>query len=127
MDKDTLVAAIGQRLVADPAVADGRWHGYALVVRYGDGALARRLSGFRYQADGSFAAATPHDPMLGETLDALRDATRVPGRAPWDACVLRIRRDDGKLTLEFEYDAPERWDITPATLADVATRARPGG
>lgn len=127
MDKDTLIAEIGRRLVADPEVADGDWHGYALVVRYGDGAVARRISGFRYRANGDFEAATPRDPALADAFDALRDATRVPGKAPWDACVLRIRREDGKLMLEFEYDAPERWDITPATLADVAARARPGG
>ena len=127
LDKDTLVAAIGQRLVADPAVADGRWHGYALVARYGDGAVARRLSGFRYRADGAFEAATPRDPALGEAFDALREATRIAGKAPWDACVLRLWRDGGRMAVEFEYDAPEQWDITPATLADVAARARPGG
>jgi hypothetical protein len=126
LDRNALVADIGRRLVADPAVSDGDWAGYALVVRYADGAIARRLSGFRYDAEGAAAAATPRDPGIGAAFDALREATRLPGREPWQACVLRIRRADGHVGLEFEYDAPERWDITPETMADVVARARPG-
>lgn len=127
MDRNELITRIGQLLVADPAVSDGQWDGYALVVRYGDGAVARRLSGFRYtdgEGDG-YQAATPRDPAIGEAFDALRQATRVHDKAPWDACVLRVRRDTGKLQVEFEYDEPEQWDITPETLATVASRARP--
>ena len=126
LDRNDLIARIGRGLVADAAVSDGRWHGYALVVRYGDGAIARRLTGFRYDAGGGHEAATPDGAVLGPLFDDLREATRVPGKAPWGACVLRLWRDSGRLAVEFEYDAPERWDVTPATLADVARRARPG-
>jgi hypothetical protein len=125
LDRNALVAGIGRRLVADPAVSDGDWSGYALIVRYGQGAIARRLSGFRYDGSGAAVAATPRDPGIAEAFDALRDVTRLPGREPWQACVLRIRRADGHIGLEFEYDAPERWDITPDTMVDVVARARP--
>jgi len=125
LDRNELIARIGRLLVADPAVSDGEWDGYALVVRYGDGPVARRLSGFRYADDGGHQAATPRDPAIGEAFDELRHATRVHDKAPWEACVLRVRRDTGKLKLEFEYDRPEQWDITPDTIAAVAERARP--
>ena len=127
LDRNELIARIGRLVVADPAVSDGDWHGYALVVRYGDGAIARRMTGFRYDADGAHAAATPDGGALGPAFDDLRDATRVPGKEPWGACVLRLWRDSGRMAVEFEYDAPERWDVTPATLATVAARARPAG
>lgn len=126
MDRNELIARIGRLLVADPAVSDGQWDGYALVVRYGDGPVARRLSGFRYTDGEGHQAATPRDPALGEAFDALREATRVHDKAPWDACVLRVRRDTGALKVEFEYDHPQQWDITADTLAEVAARARPG-
>jgi len=125
LDRNELIARIGRLLVADPAVSDGRWHAYALIVRYGDGAIARRMTGFRYAADGSHQAATPGDDALGAAFDALRDATRLPGRDPWGACVLRLWRDSGRMAAEFDYDTPGQWDITPATLAGVAARARP--
>jgi hypothetical protein len=126
LDRNALIAKIGRLLVADPAVSDGLWHGYALIVRYGDGAIARRLGGFRYDAEGHHEGATPEDAALGPAFDALRDATRLPGKEPWQACVLRLWRDGGRMTVEFDYDTPEQWDITPATLAGVAARARPG-
>jgi len=126
LDRNELIARIGKLLVADPAVSDGQWHGYALIVRYADGAIARRLAGFRYAADGSHQAATPDADTLGPAFDDLREATRVPDKAPWGACILRLCRATGRLAVEFEYDAPEQWDVTPSTLSDIAARARPG-
>ncbi|MGY1459336.1 MULTISPECIES: hypothetical protein [unclassified Luteimonas] len=126
-DRNELIARIGKLLVADPAVSDGLWHGYALIVRYSDGAIARRMTGFRYDADGGHQGATPSDDALGPAFDALRDATRVHGKEPWGACILRLWRDTGRMAVDFDYDTPQQWDITPATLADVAARARPGG
>ncbi|GGK15536.1 hypothetical protein [Luteimonas terricola] len=126
LDRNELIARIGRLLVADPAVSDGEWHGYALIVRYGDGAIARRMTGFRYAADGGHEGATPSNDALGPAFDDLRDATRIPGKEPWGACVLRLWRDSGRMAAEFEYDTPEQWEITPATLAEVAGRARPG-
>jgi hypothetical protein len=125
LDRNALIAKIGRLLVADAVVSDGFWAGYALIVRYGDGAIARRLSGFRYDAKGDHQAATPSDDALGPAFDDLRQATRLPGKEPWGACVLRLWRDGGRMTVEFDYDTPEQWDITPATLAQVAGRARP--
>lgn len=125
LDKGRLVNRIGLLIVDDPALAADDWDGYALIVRYGDGGIARRISGFRYRDAGGYDAATPESSELGDALDALRDATQVPGKARWDACVFRIRSDTRKVHVEFEYDAPERWDITPESLLAVVERARP--
>lgn len=123
-DRDALVHAVGQAIVADPAVADGAFDGYALVVAYEGG--ARRLSGFRYRGGDAPVAATPRSPALESALDALREATRVDGGAPWDACVVRIERPSNRITVEFAYgDDAARWAITPARLGEVAERARP--
>ena len=125
LDRNELIARIGRMLAADPAVADGEWNGYALIVRYADGAIARRMTGFRYDADGTHHAATPDAVALGPAFDDLRQATRVSGKEPWGACVLRLWRDSGRMTVEFDYDTPQQWDVTPATLAAVVARARP--
>ena len=125
LDKNALIDRIGKLLMTGPAVDQARWDGYALIVRYGEPGLARRISGFRYLDDGGFEAATPRTEALGPALDALREATRVADKAPWHACVFRIRRDSRKLHVEFEYDNPERWDVVPETLREVIERARP--
>ncbi len=123
MDKDALIVAIGQTLLRDDALADADWDGYALIVSYdGDD---RRLSGFRYRDGSGAAPATPGATGLGVLIDDLRVATRVADKDPWQAGVFRIRRDSGRFTVEFEYDAPERWRIEPDTLARVIEQARP--
>lgn len=124
-DRDALVHAVGQAIIADPAVADGRFDGFALVVTYD--AASRRLAGFRYVGDEPAHAATPASPALDAALDALREATRVDGGAPWDACVVRIQRPSNRITVEFAYgDDAAHWAVTPETLAAVTGRARPG-
>lgn len=122
-DRDALLLRIGRLIVGDPVLRDGDWDAYALIVRYDDGAIDRRISGFRYRDAGGYEAATPRAPALGEALDALREATRVDGQAPWGACVLRLRRDSGRLHADFEYDDPARWDIRPDNLDEIAERA----
>ncbi len=123
-DRDALVHAVGQAIVADPAIADGAFDGYALVVDYAGN--DRRLAGFRYRDNAAAEAATPRSPTLDAALDALREATRVEGDAPWDACVVRIERPSNRITVEFAYgDDAARWAVTPATLAAVTERARP--
>lgn len=124
-DRDALLLRAGQLVAGDAALADGAWDGFALIVRYDDAGIHRRISGLRYRDTGEVDAATPEAPGLGTALDALREATRVDGQAPWSACVLQLRRATGRLHAVFEYDDPGRWDITPATLHDVAERARP--
>lgn len=126
LDRDALVHRIGMLIVGDPAVQAQPWDGYALIVRYDEaGSASRRLTGFRYRDGAGFEAATPQDPALGEALDALRQATRSQAQPAWDVCVVQIRRDTRRVHVDFEYDAPQRWDISPSTLVEVAERARP--
>src|SRR5690554_2547107 len=124
MDSNALITAIGQAIVSDPKVDAEPWDGYALIASY-TGA-GRTLSGFRYRDGEPPEPATPRSAELDERIDALRIATQVEGKDPWGACVIRIVSATGKITADFAYEAADRWDITPDTLADVAERARPG-
>lgn len=123
MDKDALIVEIGRLIVADAKVAAQPWDRYALVAWYGDG--VSKLNGFRYVGEEAGQPATPAAPELEDRLDELRDATQVDGKALWHACVFRLDRGTGKATVDFEYENPERWHVTPATAAEIAQRARP--
>lgn len=119
---DALVHEIGALILADERVSARAWDGYALVVRFDQ--TQTRLSGFAYE-HGHFHPATPRSTALQQRLQALRDAMRQDGSDPWAACVIRIVRATKQIRIEFEYDHPEQWDITPETLNHIATRARP--
>ena len=121
---NALIMQIGQEIVSDPAVDAEPWDGYALIASYTGPGL--RISGFRYRDGQPPQAATPQSRELGDHIEALRDATRVDGKDPWRACVIRINSATGKIGVDFAYEGADQWDITPASLAEVAERARPG-
>src|SRR5690554_6570699 len=123
MDSNALITAIGQAIVSDPKVDAEPWDSYALIASYTGAGL--RLSGFRYRDGQPAQPATPQSTELGARVDALRQATRVDGKEPWGACVIRIVSATGRITADFAYEAAGQWDIDPDTLADVAERARP--
>lgn len=121
---NALIMQIGQEIVSDPAVDAEPWDGYALIASYTGPGL--RISGFRYRDGQPPQAATPQSRELGDHIEALRDATRVDGKDPWRTCVIRINSATGKIGVDFAYEGADQWDITPASLAEVAERARPG-
>lgn len=123
--QDALIHRIGGLVVNDAAVSALDWDGYALIALFEHGAL--RLSGFAYLHGGDYVAATPEDPQIPRAIDALRQAMRRAGAPEWGACVIRIVRATRRIAVEFEYDDPARWAITPGTLAEVARRAKPEG
>ena len=126
-DKDALVRSIGELLLRDIATAGHDLDGYALIAAYADDGT-RRVSGFGYRDGEPPLAATPRTEVdtIAARLDALREATRVEGEAPWTVCVIQLSRAGGKLHADFVYgEDAAQWAITPETLAEVAERARP--
>ena len=123
MDKDALILEIGRLVAGDRNVAAQPWDRYALVAWYGDGTST--LNGFRYVGEQPGQPATPASFELEDLLDALREATRVDGKAPWRACVVKLDKASGKATVDFAYEDADDWRVTPADAAEVARRARP--
>lgn len=123
MDKDALIIEIGRLIAADRKVAAQPWDKYALVAWYGDG--VSKLNGFRYIGEDPGQPATPQALELEDRLDDLRAATRVEGKDPWRACVVKLDRGTGKAVVDFAYDDADRWQVTPDSAAEIARRARP--
>ncbi len=121
--QDRLIHRIGGLIAGNAALAALDWESHALIARFEGEAL--RLSGFAYLHTDDYVAATPDDPQLPRAIVELREAMRQSGALDWHACVVRIVRATRRITVEFEYDDPARWAVTPATLAEVARRARP--
>lgn len=123
MDKDALIVEIGRLIVADPKASAQSWDAFALVAWYGDG--ISKLNGFRYAGSAPGEPATPSSLEIEDRIDQLREATRVDGKAPWRACVVKLDRDSGKATVDFAYEDADDWQVTPSTAAGIAMKARP--
>jgi len=50
-----------------------------------------------------------------------KEMAKADGKKPWIAALFRIERKTGKFAVQFEYDEPERWIVTPD---NVTARAR---
>src|SRR3546814_2199572 len=99
MDKDApilnaLVVEAARVIVGDPKVAAQPWDKYALVAWYGEGVST--LNGFRYAGEEPGQPATPGAADLEDRIDALRAATRIEGKDPWRACVVKLDKASGK-------------------------------
>ncbi len=121
--QDRLIHRIGGLIAGDAALAALDWESHALIAAFEGDAL--RLSGFAYLHTDDYVAATPHDPQLPRAFLDLREAMRKAGAPGWHACVVRIVRATRRIAVEFEYDDPARWAITPANLARIVRRAKP--
>jgi hypothetical protein len=58
---------------------------------------------------------------FGELSEAVREA----GKDSWKACLVRIDRSSGDISIDFEYDYPEKWLIVPSTVKQMAESLRP--
>lgn len=49
----------------------------------------------------------------------LREITRVDGDDYWIRCLAVVKNDGKKFKMLFEFDDPNRWEITPANARDA--------
>ncbi|MBX9401411.1 hypothetical protein K4L06_08815 [Lysobacter sp. BMK333-48F3] len=123
MNRDELLGEIARLIVVDPKAGERPWDGYALIAWYGEG--ISRLNGFRYDKGQPGEALTPSGAEIGNRLEQLRLATHVAGKAPWRVCIMRINREAAEVAIDFEYEDPGRWYVTPDSAAEIAERVRP--
>ncbi len=124
MDKDELIQEIGARLLRDPTISLDPWEHLAMVAQVDRGST--QVNGFAYLADGKAQITSPSDSRVPSKFEALREAMREPGKELWRACLVRIERASGRITVEFEHDHPEAWLIVPSTVKQMGETTRPG-
>ncbi len=123
MEKDDLILEIGRMLVQDPHIASRPWSHLVIVAQmFND---STKVSGFAYQGSGKALPTGPKNFNVLTKFEDLREAMKEPSRDPWRACLLRIDQSSGNVSVDFEYDQPEKWLITPASVKHMAEQLRP--
>jgi hypothetical protein len=126
MTKDELVQEIGTMLIQDSNISSWRWQHLVIVAQLME--LSTKVNGFAYETTtGDAVPTSPSNPKIPAKFKELRDAMRDPGKEPWRACLVRIDNSSGNMSIDFEYDRPEKWLINPATLREMAESLRPTG
>ena len=122
-EADKLIHEIGAVIVQSPRIAALEWQHLVFVAN-----VEREhttLSGFAYDRSGKSRPASPGGMQTLDKIAALREAMRMDGSEPWAACLIRIERSTGKIAMDFEYEDPSRWAITPTNVRQMAETLRP--
>jgi hypothetical protein len=108
MDKNELIHKIGESLVHDIGPRRKNWAHLVLV-----GTVEKDTSGmkgFAYDKSGDHEAVSPRGSEALDLLEQLRDAmSKSDRKPPWRTALIRVARDTGEITFDFEYDDADRW------------------
>ena len=120
---DELIADLGRSIVADSEMNSVPWDSFALIIRE----AGTSGSGYRYFGEDGWEAIAPYDLDVRRKFRELHAAMSAEG-ADWLVMLVRMRRGDGQLTLDFEYEDRSRWKLNPQGIAgirDFAMSLRP--
>jgi hypothetical protein len=124
MDKDELVHQLGAMLLDDAGVQSRRpWKHLVLVAQIMPGTT--KVNGFAYRNDGEAIPTSPRNFAVMKKFRELRQAMEEPGKESWKAALVRIEDSTKHISIDFEYDHPEKWLIDPGTVDKMAETLRP--
>jgi len=81
----------------------------------------RSMVGYVFFADGHWEARLPRDRQRSvmKAFRKLHEHMAAVDGVAWQQCLLEITRRDRTVSVEFEYDDPDRWTLMPADLAEI--------
>ena len=125
MDRDALIHRLAETIAGDKALLLDSWTHLVLVSEIE--ADTPDMTGFCYTDDGRTVPVSPKNFGIFDVLEQLRAAmVKSDGKKPWIAALFRIERATGKFAMEFEYDQPDRWIVTPDNVKARAREFAPG-
>lgn len=118
-----LVHEIGSLIVRNDRYASRDWDGIAVTVIIEPGAT--QISGYSYVDGKDPEAGSPGLGVLADRFEELCAAMQNPDGSKWKTALVRIRRDTGKITIDYDYENPLRWKVTPLNLGTLPEEMRP--
>ena len=111
---DELIADLGRSIVADSEMSSVPWDSFALITREG----GTSQSGYRYFGEDGWEAIVPYDLDVEDKFVSLH-RTMADAGANWLVMLARMRREEGHLILDFEYEDRSRWKLNPQGVAGI--------
>lgn len=103
-----LITEIGEMIIDDYIAQNIAWEALSFVVTLYNG--TRRMTGYRYLANGSFEASTPENASdVIRKCRVLNEEMTNNGDGTFVQCLIHLSKPDYKIRLQFEFDNPERW------------------
>lgn len=124
MDRKTeLVVLICREIAGCSDLEPIDWDTVSLVIEVEEEAVSNK--GFAYLADAGIKPFSVRSRQFYDYCRELPAVMQVVGEEPWKECLVQIRRADGEIKIDFNYDQAPRWAITPRTLVRMREELRP--
>src|SRR5688500_12163034 len=121
MNKSKLIREIRSKLIGDIVTESIDWVRLTIVGEITENQT--KLTGFAFDRDGKHELITSSNIEVYKLLEVLRDtmasAENVP---PWRSTLIRIDKDTGEISFEFEYDNPGRWTAVDLPCPPTSTQ-----
>lgn len=119
---EKLFADIGRALFHDADRSGEDWDAVSIVAVVDDGFVD--LTGYRYEG----AEAGPIDwtaENMSDLILGVHAATQDEDTRPWKVMYYGIIAETGKYIVRFEYEAADRWAMTPDNFDTLPTALNP--
>ena len=120
-EADQLIQEIGKIIVTSEKYQD-EWTSLAIVGNFKNG--RRNQYGYVYTSDGDWEGRTSGIPTL-KLMKRLNEVMAEATGKRWHRCLVQIKRADMDMNIQFEYDDPDRWSVSPATVERDALALKP--
>jgi predicted nucleotidyltransferase len=107
-------------------VKENNWESLSFVFDVADSHIAN--SGFLYTEDKIRPAVADidHDPLiLDDKIIELREKVFEQCNAKFKQLLIQMEKGSGRIKIDFEFDNPSRWSITPANMKQIREELRP--
>lgn len=118
-----LVHEIAAQIVNEQTSQDDGWDSLAVTAIVARGSV--QISGYSYETDRKPRPTRVGSGVLADKFEELCKAMQKPEGESWKAALVQIRREAGRITIDYEYADPLRWKVGPANLATLPEAMRP--
>ncbi|MBP1853424.1 hypothetical protein [Rhizobium halophytocola] len=115
----TLVAAI----ITSDEVEPQNWEEFSLVIAFEDDRVSETY-GYSYDANGDWEAIAIRPRLVREEAAAYRDWLKRENDKALIKMLVQFNRSSNGYNVDFEYDNPARWNVTPSNLSEITEKLR---
>lgn len=118
-----LVHEIGAQIINEQTSQDDAWDSLAVTAIIAGNSV--QISGYSYEDGKKPRPGRIGSGALADKFEELCNAMQKPDGDRWKTALVKIRRDTGKITIDYEYADPLRWKVGPSNLATLPETMRP--
>jgi len=123
---DETLMEIAQLFLRCRKVKENPWTEFAFVFELGQGHISN--SGFLYNEDKvrpATASIEEEKLLLGDALMALREDIFKECGHKFNQLLFQMENETKRFKIDFEFDDPTRWAITPNNMFEMREKLRP--